>query len=75
MLDKKFVDIGENVKNIKIGKMIIYNIDPDYFKDNNSLPLARIKKIMKLDDEVKVNNINIILDDSRRNAYSILKSL
>ena len=29
------------------------NLDPNQFK-NHSLPLARIKKIMKLDDEVKV---------------------
>jgi hypothetical protein len=32
----------------------LIKLDPNYFKNNNALPLARIKKIMKLDDEVKV---------------------
>lgn len=35
--------------------------DPEYFK-NNSLPLARIKKIMKLDEEVKVRRRNYYLN-------------
>jgi hypothetical protein len=41
--------------NIKLKNFKFQNyLDPNNFK-NHSLPLARIKKIMKLDDEVKVN--------------------
>jgi hypothetical protein len=46
----------------------------DFFKEDVQLPLARIKKIMKLDEEVKVNNI-LSLDDIRRNTSHFFKSL
>lgn len=40
----------------KTYRMVSTNLNKDsqYYRDTNSLPLARIKKIMKLDDEVKV---------------------
>jgi hypothetical protein len=53
MLKKKFSDIEHEVKDIKPG-YYISKTENEYFKNSNSLPLARIKKIMKLDDEVKV---------------------
>jgi hypothetical protein len=53
MLDKKFEDLGKNVKDLPQGKNMRKIIDPEKFK-NHALPLARIKKIMKLDDEVKM---------------------
>ena len=44
-LDKKFESIKEEIMNLKN--------EPENFKEH-ALPLARIKKIMKLDDEVKM---------------------
>ena len=44
-LDKKFESIKQEIIDLKI--------DPENFKEH-ALPLARIKKIMKLDDEVKM---------------------
>ena len=44
-LDKKFELIKQEIIDLKI--------DPENFKEH-ALPLARIKKIMKLDDEVKM---------------------
>ena len=44
-LDKKFEQIKQEIIDLKI--------DPENFKEH-ALPLARIKKIMKLDDEVKM---------------------
>ena len=65
MLENKFTQTEKEVRDIPNGKQHFYyflnfinfnflpNTDPEEFK-NHSLPLARIKKIMKLDDEVKM---------------------
>jgi len=53
MLENKFLEIESEMKEISTGNYTIIIVDPEEFK-NHSLPLARIKKIMKLDDEVKV---------------------
>jgi hypothetical protein len=54
MLNKRFTKINEEVQEIKPGNLTHIYSDPEFFKNDNALPLARIKKIMKLDDDVKV---------------------
>ena len=45
----------------------------DEFK-NHCLPLARIKKIMKSDEDVRVNTV-LVLDDFVGNTCSFCKSM
>ena len=66
-------DIFKDTKDMKPGKFIIYR-DPEIFK-NNSLPLARIKKIMKSDECVKVNRRFLIIDDCWGSTNFILQSM
>lgn len=65
-LDEKFNEMLEEIKSMKER--------PEAFKQH-TLPLARIKKIMKSDEDVKVINILYILDDKCRSSHFICKGL
>ena len=73
-LELKWSNMKEELEKMTKGIESYSMIDSEKLK-NHQLPLARVKKIMKSDEDVKVKTLEQIVDDKRRSARSFRQSL